>query len=75
VIKQKEILAMLIDQPEKRGAVWVAFFYREESGRSTVKYGRPFDLIRTGTLRTDLVANIQQYMARIEAEVRHCPED
>ncbi len=53
--------ATLIDQPEKRSAVSLAFFYRNESGRSKIKYACPFDLIKTGNLQADLLANTQRY--------------
>lgn len=101
VLKQRGILAVLIDQHESRGSVWVdffgrkaatstlpamlalkydypvlpAFFYREESGYSKIKYGPIFPLIRTGDLQADLLANTQQYVAKIEEEVRKRPGD
>ncbi len=100
-LKRKEIVAVLIDQHESRGAVWVdffgrkaststlpamlalkygtpvfpAFFYRNEKGRSTVHYGPEFPLIRTGNLQADLLANTQQYVAKIEEEIRKRPGD
>jgi KDO2-lipid IV(A) lauroyltransferase len=101
VLKQRGILAVLIDQHESRGSVWVdffgrkaatstlpamlalkyeypvlpAFFYREESGYSKIKYGPLFPLIRTGDLQADLLANTQQYVAKIEEEIRKRPGD
>jgi len=101
VLKQRGILAVLIDQHESRGSVWVdffgrkaatstlpamlalkyeypvlpAFFYRDESGRSQIKYGPLFPLIRTGDLQADLLANTQQYVAKIEEEIRKRPGD
>ncbi len=101
VLKQRGILAVLIDQHESRGSVWVdffghkaatstlpamlalkydypvvpAFFYRDESGRSSMCYGPEFPLIRTGDLQADLLANTQQFVARIEEEIRKRPGD
>jgi Kdo2-lipid IVA lauroyltransferase/acyltransferase len=101
VLKQRGILAVLIDQHESRGSVWVdffgrkaatstlpallalkyeypvlpAFFYRDESGYSKIKYGPLFPLIRTGDLQADLLANTQQYVAKIEEEIRKRPGD
>jgi Kdo2-lipid IVA lauroyltransferase/acyltransferase len=101
VLKQRGILAVLIDQHETRGSVWVdffgrkaatstlpamlalkydypvvpAFFYREEGGCSKIKYGPLFPLIRTGDLQADLLANTQQYVAKIEEEIRKRPGD
>jgi len=101
VLKQRGILAVLIDQHESRGSVWVdffghkaatstlpamlalkydypvipAFFYRDESGRSNMCYGPEFPLIRTGNLQADLLANTQQFVARIEEEIRKRPGD
>ena len=101
VLKKHGILAVLIDQHESRGSVWVdffgrkaatstlpamlalkyeypvlpAFFYRDESGYSKIKYGPLFPLIRTGNLQADLLANTQQYVAKIEDEIRKRPGD
>jgi KDO2-lipid IV(A) lauroyltransferase len=101
VLKQRGILAVLIDQHESRGSVWVdffgrkaatstlpamlalkyeypvlpAFFYRDESGCSRIQYGPVFPLIRTGDLQADLLANTQQYVAKIEQEIRKRPGD
>lgn len=101
VLKQRGILAVLIDQHESRGSVWVdffghkaatstlpamlalkyeypvvpAFFYRDESGYSQIKYGPLFPLIRTGDLQADLLANTQQYVTKIEEEIRKRPGD
>ena len=101
VLKQRGILAVLIDQHESRGSVWVdffgrkaatstlpamlalkyeypvlpAFFYRDGSGCSKIKYGPIFPLIRTGDLQADLLANTQQYVAKIEEEIRKRPGD
>ncbi len=101
VLKQHGILAVLIDQHESRGSVWVdffgrkaatstlpamlalkyeypvlpAFFYRDENGYSKIKYGPLFPLIRTGDLQADLLANTQQYVAKIEEEIRRRPGD
>ena len=101
VLKQRGILAVLIDQHESRGSVWVdffgrkaatstlpamlalkyeypvlpAFFYRDESGCSKIKYGPLFPLIRTGDLQADLFANTQQYVTKIEEEIRKRPSD
>jgi Kdo2-lipid IVA lauroyltransferase/acyltransferase len=101
VLKQRGILAVLIDQHESRGSVWVdffgrkaatsmlpamlalkyeypvlpAFFYRDESGSSKIKYGSLFPLIRTGDLQADLLANTQQYVTKIEEEIRKRPGD
>lgn len=101
VLRKRGILAVLIDQHESRGSVWVdffgrkaatstlpamlalkyeypvlpAFFYRDESGRSKIKYGPLFPLIRTGNFRADLLANTQQYVTRIEEEIRKRPGD
>ncbi|MBU9889152.1 MAG: lysophospholipid acyltransferase family protein [Candidatus Omnitrophica bacterium] len=101
VLKQKGVLAALIDQHESRGAVRVkffgreastsslpamlalkygcpvlpAFFYRNERGRSKIRYGPVFPRIRTGRFRDDLVANTQQYVSRIEEEIRLRPGD
>lgn len=101
VLKRRGILAVLIDQHESRGSVWVdffgrkaatstlpamlalkyeypvlpAFFYRDESGCSKIKYGPLFPLIRTGDLQADLFANTQQYVAKIEEEIRKRPGD
>lgn len=101
VLKQRGILAVLIDQHEARGSMWVnffgrkaatstlpamlalkyeypvlpAFFYRDESGCSKIKYGPLFPLIRTGDLQADLLANTQQYVAKIEEEIRKRPGD
>ena len=99
VLRQRGILAVLIDQHESRGSVWVdffgrkaatstlpamlalkyeypvlpAFFYRDESGCSKIKYGPLFPLIRTGDLQADLLANTQQYVTKIEEEIRKRP--
>jgi KDO2-lipid IV(A) lauroyltransferase len=101
VLRQNGILAILIDQHESRGSVWVdffgqkaatstlpamlalkydypvvpAFFYRDETGRSRIQYGPSFTLIRTGDLQADLLANTQQYVAKIETEIRKRPGD
>lgn len=101
VLKQHGILAVLIDQHESQGAVWVdffgrqaststlpamlalkyeypvlpAFFYRDESGCSKIQYGPLFPLIKTGNFKADLFANTQQYVAKIEEEVRKRPGD
>ncbi len=101
VLKQKGILAVLIDQHESRGAVWVdffgrkaststlpamlalkygcpvlpAFFYRNENGCSRIQYGPAFPLIRSGHLQEDLLANTQQYVSKIEEEIRKRPGD
>ena len=101
VLKKRGILAVLIDQHESRGSVWVdffgrkaatstlpamlalkyeypvlpAFFYRDESGCSKIKYGPLFPLIRTGDLQADLLANTQQYVTKIEEEIRKRPGD
>jgi len=101
VLKQRGILAVLIDQHESQGSVWVdffgrkaatstlpamlalkyeypvlpAFFYRDESGCSQIKYGPLFPLIKTGDLQADLLANTQQYAAKIEEEIRKRPGD
>ncbi len=101
VLKQRGILAVLIDQHESRGSVWVdffgrkaatstlpamlalkydypvvpAFFYRDENGHSRIQYGPLFTLIRTGDLQADLQANTQQYVAKIEEEIRKRPGD
>jgi KDO2-lipid IV(A) lauroyltransferase len=101
VLQRSGILAVLIDQHESRGSVWVdffgrkaatstlpamlalkyeypvlpAFFYRDESGYSKIKYGPLFPLIRTGDLQADLSANTQQYVAKIEEEIRKRPGD
>jgi lauroyl/myristoyl acyltransferase len=101
VLKKRGILAVLIDQHESRGSVWVdffgrkaststlpamlalkydypvlpAFFYRDESGLSKIQYGPLFPLIRTGDLQADLLANTQQYVAKIEEEIRKRPGD
>ncbi|MDD5226557.1 MAG: hypothetical protein PHV97_05170 [Candidatus Omnitrophica bacterium] len=101
VLKERGILAVLIDQHEARGSVWVdffgrkaatstlpamlalkyeypvlpAFFYRDESGCSKIKYGPLFPLIKTGDLQSDLLANTQQYVAKIEEEIRKRPGD
>lgn len=101
VLKQRGILAVLIDQHESRGAVWVdffgrkaststlpamlalkygcpvlpAFFYRNNNGRSRIRYGPVFPLIKTGHLKNDLLANTQQYVAKIEEEIRKRPGD
>ncbi|HNX68353.1 MAG TPA: lysophospholipid acyltransferase family protein [Candidatus Omnitrophota bacterium] len=100
-LRRREIVAVLIDQHERRGAVWVdffgrkaststlpavlalkygvpvfpAFFYRNENGRSFVKYGPEFPLIKTGDLRADVLANTQQYVRKIEEEIRKRPGD
>jgi KDO2-lipid IV(A) lauroyltransferase len=52
-----------------------AFFYRDESGRSKIQYGPLFPLIKTGDLQEDLLANTQQYVAKIEEEIRKRPGD
>ena len=101
VLKRRGILAVLIDQHESRGSVWVdffgrkaatstlpamlalkyeypvlpAFFYRDERGYSKIKYGPLFPLIRTGDFQADLFANAQQYVAKIEEEIRKRPGD
>ena len=101
VIKKNEMVALLIDQHESRGAVWVdffgrkaststlpamlalkyesptipAFFYRNENGPSEIFYGPEFKLIKTGNLQEDLLANTQQYVAKIEEEIRRRPGD
>ena len=101
VLKRNEILAVLIDQHESQGAVWVdffghkaststlpallalkyeypvlpAFFHRDESGCSKIKYGPLFPLIKTGNLRQDLITNTQQYVSKIEEEIRKRPGD
>lgn len=101
IMKQKGVLAILIDQHESQGAVWVdffgrkaststlpamlalkyecpvvpAFFYRNECGRSRMLYGAVFPLIKTGDLQADLLANTQQYISRIEEEIRRRPGD
>jgi len=101
VLKQRGILAVLIDQHESQGSVWVdffgrkaatstlpamlalryeypvlpAFFYRDESGCSKIKYGPLFPLIRTGDLQADLLSNTQQYVTKIEEEIRKRPGD
>jgi len=101
VLKKHGILAVLIDQHESQGSVWVdffgrkaatstlpamlalkyeypvlpAFFYRNENGCSQIKYGPLFPLIRTGDLKADLLANTQQYVTKIEEEIRKRPGD
>ncbi|MBI4711683.1 MAG: lysophospholipid acyltransferase family protein, partial [Candidatus Omnitrophica bacterium] len=101
VLKKHGILAVLIDQHESQGSVWVdffgrkaatstlpamlalkyeypvlpAFFYRDESGCSKIKYGPLFPLIRTGDLQADLLTNTQQYVTKIEEEIRKRPGD
>ncbi len=101
VLKHRGILAVLIDQHESQGSVWVDFFgakaatstlpamlalkyeypvlpalfYRDENGRSKIKYGPLFPLIRTGDLQADLLANTQQYVTKIEEEIRKRPGD
>ena len=52
-----------------------AFFYRDERGYSKIKYGPLFPLIRTGDFQADLFANAQQYVAKIEEEIRKRPGD
>jgi KDO2-lipid IV(A) lauroyltransferase len=100
-IRKGEMIALLIDQHESQGAVWVdffgrkaststlpallalkcgcpvfpAFFYRDESGRSKILYRPEFKLIQTGDLQADLLANTQQYVAKIEEEIRKRPGD
>jgi KDO2-lipid IV(A) lauroyltransferase len=64
------MLALKYDYP-----VLPAFFYRDESGVSKIKYGPIFPLIRTGDLQADLLANTQQYVAKIEEEIRKRPGD
>lgn len=101
VLKKHGILAVLIDQHESQGSVWVdffgrkaatstlpamlalkyeypvlpAFFYRDESGCSKIQYGPLFSLIKTGDLQADLLANTQQYVTKIEEEIRKRPGD
>lgn len=100
-LKQGNIVAVLIDQHESQGSVWVdffgakaatstlpallalkyecpvfpAFFYRDERGCSQIRYSPLFPLIKTGDLQADLLANTQQYVAKIEEEVRKRPGD
>ena len=64
------MLALKYDYP-----VVPAFFYRNENGHSAIKYGPQFPLIRTGDLQTDLLANTQQYVTKIEEEIRKRPGD
>lgn len=47
---------------------------REPSGDHRIIFHRPFDLIRTGDWRRDLVANTQQYTQAIEQYVLAYPE-
>ena len=64
------LLALKYDAP-----VIPAFFYRNENGVSSVKYGPMFPLIKTGNLQADLLANTQQYVAKIEEEIKKRPGD
>ncbi|MSR77688.1 MAG: hypothetical protein EXS63_05620 [Candidatus Omnitrophica bacterium] len=102
LLKNNQIVAMLIDEHVKKGEVWVdffgrkaatsslpamlslkydspvipAFYYRGQgSERSIFLFGEPFHLIRTGDLQADLTANTQQYVSRLEQEVRKRPGD
>ncbi len=101
LLKQNQMIAMLIDQHERQGGVWVNFFGRKASTTSlpailALKYDvpilptyfyrgtpdffnhvfhKPLSLIRTGNYEADLIANTQQYVSHIEAEIRKRPQD
>lgn len=101
IIKQNQIVAMLIDEHAKNGGVWVnlfgqkaatsalpamvalkyrtpvipVFFYREKKQRSRLVFDKPFALIETGDYEADIVANTQQYMGRLEEELKKRPGD
>jgi KDO2-lipid IV(A) lauroyltransferase len=101
LLKKNQMVAILIDQHERQGSVWVDFFGRRASTTSlpaalALKYKvpiiptffyrvrpdffihffwEPFSLIQTGNYEADLVANTQQYIARIEEEIRKWPEN
>ena len=101
LLKQNQMVAILIDQHERQGGVAVDFFgrkasttgvvatlalrydvpviptyyYRKEPERSILYFGEPFPVIRTGNYEADIVANTQQYVSHIEAEVRKRPGD
>ncbi len=51
------------------------FFYRKTTGRSVLFFGKPFDSIETGHFQADLMVNTQQYVRRLEQEIRKCPGD
>jgi len=51
------------------------YFYREKKTRSVLFFDKPFNLIRTGNYDQDVIANTQQYVASLEAEIRKRPGD
>jgi len=101
LLKENQVVAMLVDERVKDGTVLVdffgrktaasslpatlglkygaaiipAFYYRGETERSIYLFGKPFDLISTGNRKKDLAANTQQYMTRLEEEIRKRPSD
>ena len=102
LLKNNQIVAMLIDEHVKKGEVWVNFFGRKAATsslpamlslkynapviptfyyrgrgneRSILFFGEPFSLIRTEDLQSDLTANTQQYVSRLEQEIRKRPGD
>ena len=101
LLKQNQVVAMLIDEHAKKGAVWVnffgqraatsalpatlalkynvpvipVFFYREKNKKSVLTFGKPFDLKQTGDFRSDIQANTEQYMHKLQEELEKRPED
>jgi Kdo2-lipid IVA lauroyltransferase/acyltransferase len=51
------------------------FFYRERPNFFIHTFDEPFKIIDTGNYEADLVANTQQYVSRIEEEIRKRPAD
>jgi Kdo2-lipid IVA lauroyltransferase/acyltransferase len=58
-----------------RTPVIALFYYRETDKRSVMVFDSPFPLIETGDYDADILANTQQYMKRLEDELRKRPAD
>jgi len=52
----------------------MGFLHREPDGDFAVHIDPPLELVRTGTLKTDLMMNTQKITTRVEQEVRRHPE-
>ncbi|MCM8775982.1 MAG: lysophospholipid acyltransferase family protein [Candidatus Omnitrophica bacterium] len=101
LLKNNQIVCMLIDQHERQGGVWVDFFGRKASttslpammalrhevsvlfafytrsgpGSFVIHLEKPFPVIRTDDRKQDILSNTQQYIRRIEEEIRKSPEN
>ncbi len=101
LLKQNQIIAMLIDEHAKKGEVWVnlfghkaatsalpatlalkynspvipIFFYRERDKKSSLIFGKPFALKRTGDYQADILSNTQEYMRYLQGEIVKRPGD